>query len=42
MIMKICSHLSVQVVNMGQQEMKVHAVYISLLEGKLLYLHPSG
>ena len=39
--MKICSHLSVQVVNMGGQEMNVHAVYILPLDGKLSS-HPPG
>jgi len=42
MIIIICSHLSVQVVNRGGKEMKVHAVYISPLDGKLLSLHPPG
>jgi len=39
MIMKICSHLYVQVVNIGGRGKKVHAVYILSLDGKLsLYL----
>jgi len=42
MIMRKCSHLPVQVLNMGGQEMKVHAVYISPLHGKLLSLQPPG
>ena len=42
MIIKICIHLSVQILNMGGQEIKVRAVYILPLDGELLSLYSPG